>query len=121
MNTRNGRVAGWALALAIPLAAAGALFFAPAPAKASEVPPPRSGEAPSEDIVVTARRRRVPDLQETQEFNAEELARLRAEFEPPPARTPRAYESERGVTTRTAGVRAMIQESPRLRDIEIPR
>lgn len=121
MSTRNGRVAGWALALAIPLAAAGAAWLAPVPARASEVPPPRTGEAPAEDIVVTARRRRVPDLQETQEFNAEELARLRAEFEPPPARTPRAYESEQGVATRTSGVRAMIAESPRLRDIEIPR
>jgi hypothetical protein len=110
-----------ALLAALPLAlAAAALWLPAAPAHASEVPPPRTGDAPPEDIVVTARRRHLPDLQETQEFNAEELARLRAEFEPPPPRTPRAYESEAGVGTRTAGVRSMISQSPRLRDIEIP-
>src|SRR5437868_2717821 len=104
-----------ALLAALPLAVAAAATGLPTPlltgeARASEVPPPRTGEAPPEDIVVTARRRHLPDLQETQEFNAEELARLRAEFEPPPARTPRAYESEAGVGTRTAGVRSMISQ-----------
>jgi hypothetical protein len=110
-----------AAAFALPLAAGAACLLGATPAQASDVPPPRSSGAPPEDIIVTGRRRRFPDLQETQEFNAEELARLRAEFEPPPEAPPPRHEGDRMSSPRTAGIRAMIQESPRLRDIEIPR
>jgi hypothetical protein len=118
------RQAGLALPLLSALLLLAAALLAPAPARAAD--PPKSqatGAPPPEDIVVTARRRNMDDLQTTQEFNAAELARLRREFEPPPARVPRGFEStdigagRSNSMSAISRTRGMIEDSPHVGDL----